>query len=106
MKPLSVAVIALFAFSALIVTSAPAFAHHGAAAYNTSEMTTLTGKVTNFQYVNPHVIISIETKNPTTGKAEVWQGELTESPLARGLDQEHPEARRSNHHRRRHRENG
>ena len=40
-------------------------------------MTTVTGTVTNFEFANPHVIISMDVKDPSTGKIEKWQGELT-----------------------------
>jgi hypothetical protein len=53
------------------------YAHHGGAAYDTSNMVTVTGKVTDFQFVNPHVIISMDVKDPSTGKIDNWQGELT-----------------------------
>ena len=78
-------VVRLIVVSALLILSASAFAHHGAAAYDTSKTTELTGTVTNFQFVNPHVLIAIDVKNPSTGKVEKWQGELT-SPnrLSRG----------------------
>ena len=54
-----------------------AFAHHGGAAYDTSKMATLAGTVTNFEFTNPHVVISLDVKDPGTGKVEKWQGELT-----------------------------
>ena len=61
-------------FSVLTVAT---FAHHGGAAYETSKMTTVKGTVTNFEFANPHVIISMDVKDPSTGKIEKWQGELT-----------------------------
>ena len=61
-------------FSVLTVAT---FAHHGGAAYDTSKMTTVKGTVTNFEFANPHVIISMDVKDPSTGKIEKWQGELT-----------------------------
>jgi hypothetical protein len=59
------------------VLSVATFAHHGGAAYDTSKMTTVKGTVTNFEFANPHVIISMDVKDPSTGKIEKWQGELT-----------------------------
>lgn len=67
----------VFAIGALLIFSGPAFAHHGAAAYETAKSVTVTGTVTDFQFVNPHVLISMDAKDPTTGKMEKWQGELT-----------------------------
>ena len=45
------------AFGILFVVSGSALAHHGAAAYDSSKMVTVTGTVTDFQFVNPHVMI-------------------------------------------------
>ena len=77
--------LSLIAFGILFVVSGSAFAHHGAAAYDSSKMVTVTGTVTDFQFVNPHVLIIMDAKDPSTGKIEKWEGELT-SPnhLARG----------------------
>jgi hypothetical protein len=65
------------ALGALLALSVPAFAHHGAAAYDMSKTITVTGTVTDFQFVNPHVLIAMDVKDPSTGKIEHWQGELT-----------------------------
>ena len=65
----------VFVVSALVL-SVPVFAHHGAAAYDISKNITVTGTVTAFEYVNPHVLISIDVKTPS-GKVEQWKGELT-----------------------------
>lgn len=64
-------------FSLFIAVSGSAFAHHGAAAYDSSKVTTVTGTVTDFKFVNPHVMISMDVKDPATGKIEKWEGELT-----------------------------
>ena len=76
--PLSVVVVSSLIFSA------PVVAHHGAASYDQSKTVTVTGTVTNFEYINPHVLISIDVKDPA-GKVATWKGELT-SPnrLTRG----------------------
>lgn len=60
-----------------LVLSVSTFAHHGGAAYDTSKMVTVTGTVTEFVFVNPHVIINMDVKDPSTGKTEKWEGELT-----------------------------
>ena len=70
-------VVSLFAVGALLVLSGPAFAHHGSAAYDMSKTITVTGAVTDFQFINPHVLISMDVKDPSTGKIEKWAGELT-----------------------------
>lgn len=53
-----------------------AAAHHGGAAYDGSKMVTVTGPVTEFQFVNPHVLISIAVTGDD-GKVVEWTGELT-----------------------------
>jgi hypothetical protein len=51
-------------------------AHHGSAAYNTAEPYTVTGTVVEFQFLNPHCIITLEAKDDS-GAVQKWQGELT-----------------------------
>ena len=69
--------VTLIAVAAILLLSGPAFAHHGSAAYDMSKTITVTGTVTDFQFINPHVLISMDVKNPSTGKVEKWAGELT-----------------------------
>jgi Family of unknown function (DUF6152) len=58
----------------LLLISGPVFAHHGTSAYDTTKLTTVKGTVTDFQFNNPHVIISVETKDEK-GKVELWISE-------------------------------
>jgi DNA/RNA endonuclease YhcR with UshA esterase domain len=58
----------------LLLISGPVFAHHGTSAYDTTKLTTVKGTVTDFQFNNPHVIISVETKDDK-GKVELWISE-------------------------------
>jgi hypothetical protein len=58
----------------LLLLAAPIFAHHGTSAYDTTKLTTVKGTVTDFQFNNPHVMISIETKDDK-GKIETWTSE-------------------------------
>jgi len=51
-------------------------AHHGQANYNTKEPVTVSGSVTDFQFVNPHSLVFFDVKSDK-GEAEKWQGELT-----------------------------
>jgi hypothetical protein len=74
MKTKPVALLA--ALIALLAVSVPVFAHHGSASYEMTKSVSVKGAVTNFQFVNPHVLIFIESKN-NKGEAEKWQGELT-----------------------------
>jgi len=56
------------------MVSGPVFAHHGTAAYETAKLTTVKGTVTEFQFINPHVEITVEVKDDK-GKIEKWLGE-------------------------------
>jgi hypothetical protein len=58
----------------LSVVSIPAFAHHGASPYDTSKLSTLKGTVSDFQFINPHVEISVDVTSDK-GKVETWIGE-------------------------------
>src|ERR1700687_2130900 len=53
-----------------------AFAHQRTAKYDTSKTVTVKGSVTDFQFINPHVLIVMDAKDEG-GKIEKWQGELT-----------------------------
>ena len=59
---------------ALLVASTPVLAHHGEANYDTEKVTSAKGVVTDFQFVNPHVQISVDVKNDK-GEIEKWIGE-------------------------------
>lgn len=69
-------IFSLMALGISFILSGPVFAHHGSAAYDMSKTVTVTGTVTDFQFVNPHVLISMDVKDPS-GKVEKWEGELT-----------------------------
>jgi len=65
------AVLAAFAFSS------PMLAHHGALEYDTQHETTIMGgTVTRFNFVNPHVQISWETKDEK-GTVQEWTAVTT-----------------------------
>ena len=68
------------AFFALMVgfmtLASVAFAHHGTANYDTSKTVTVKGTVSDFQFINPHVLISMDGKDES-GQLQKWQGELT-----------------------------
>jgi hypothetical protein len=61
-------------FVVLMMISASLFAHHGTSAYDTTKLTTVKGTVTDFQFNNPHVMISVEAKDDK-GKVETWVSE-------------------------------
>ena len=66
----------LSVLAALALCSLSLSAHHGAAAYESNNPLTLKGKVTDFQFVNPHCQIFFDTKNDK-GEIEHWRSELT-----------------------------
>ena len=63
----------------LLLFSVPIFAHHGAASYDISKMTTLKGTVTDVRWMNPHAEVDINV-NDAAGKAEKYIVESV-SPL-------------------------
>src|SRR6266700_4008778 len=65
----------IFALGFLAV-SAPLLAHHGSAAYDNSKMLELTGTVTDFQFIQPHPLISLDAKG-ASGNVEKWSVEMT-----------------------------
>src|ERR1700680_2952264 len=58
----------------LLMISMGVSAHPGTSAYDTSKLTTVKGTVTDFQFNNPHVMISVEAKDDQ-GKVETWISE-------------------------------
>jgi hypothetical protein len=65
----------ILAWGVLLVSIA-AFAHHGEANYDTSEVVDVKGTVYNFQFINPHVLVYIEAKD-ASGNLEKWTCEAT-----------------------------
>ena len=57
-----------------LMDAGPLFAHHGTAAYDTTKTVTVSGTVTEFRFVNPHVLIFWEVKDET-GTVQRWTGE-------------------------------
>jgi hypothetical protein len=67
-------VVSLAIFFGVLLVSGPLLAHHGEANYDTTKVTTVKGIVTDFQFINPHVQISMDVKNDK-GEIEKWVGE-------------------------------
>ena len=65
-----------FLIGSALIISAVATAHHGGAAYDGSETVEVVGKVTRFEFVNPHVLIYADVSDED-GKSVEWSGELT-----------------------------
>ncbi len=59
-----------------LIVSIPMFAHHGAAAYDVTNLVTIKGIVTDFQFRNPHVIVNVTVKDDK-GTVQEWQGYFT-----------------------------
>ena len=69
---MNVKVATRFALAAVVLlVSGPAFAHHGAAGYESNKVTTLKGTVTEFRFQNPHAQIFLDVKD-STGKVQNW----------------------------------
>jgi len=64
--------LAMIFCTGLISTSL--LAHHGEANYDTEKTVSVKGTVTEFEFVNPHVQISLDVKNDK-GEIEKWVGE-------------------------------
>jgi hypothetical protein len=68
-------VICLVTITALFVISPVMFGHHGVSDYDVANVVTWHVTVTEFVFVNPHVLLNFTRKNDQ-GKIEEWQGEL------------------------------
>lgn len=64
----------LAAMLGVVSVSSPLLAHHGEANYDTDKMVSIKGTVTQFEFINPHVQISLDVKNDK-GEIEKWVGE-------------------------------
>ena len=68
--------------SGILLLAAPIFAHHGYAAYDMTTTKTIKGTVTNFEMVNPHSQIDLDSK-AADGTIEHW---VVEGLSVRGLE--------------------
>src|ERR1700722_722052 len=55
----------LLAMITLLAVSAPAFAHHGGAVYDTDKSVIVKGTVTQYIWANPHGFVKIDVKDPS-----------------------------------------
>ena len=62
--------------AAFLIVSSAAYAHHGTAAYDTKNIVTVKGTMSDFRFINPHVQLFFDVKNDK-GEVEKWQAELT-----------------------------
>ena len=58
----------------LLLVSAPILAHHGEANYDTDKVVAVKGTVTDFQFINPHTLITLDARNDK-GEIEKWSCE-------------------------------
>jgi Family of unknown function (DUF6152) len=68
----------VFALSASIV-SAPVFAHHGNAAFETGKKLTMNGTVTEWFWANPHCFLQFDVKDDN-GQPVHWVAETSNPP--------------------------
>ena len=61
-------------FGALLASS-PLLAHHGEANYDTDKVVSVKGTVSDFQFINPHTLITLDVKNDK-GEIEKWACEM------------------------------
>ena len=66
----------LGAVAAGLLAAMSAAAHHGAGVFEPEKKVTVAGKVTDFQFVNPHVLVYLTVRGDD-GKEVQWGGELT-----------------------------
>ena len=60
---------------ATLLAAMPILAHHSfSSEYDSSKRLSLTGKMVNFEWVNPHSWIHVEVTNPD-GSKTIWKGE-------------------------------
>ena len=64
------------ACAALVATAIPARAHHSAAAFDSQKKTSVTGKVVEYRYMNPHIYLTLEItkEDGTKQRMEVEAG--------------------------------
>ena len=66
------------AFILIVALTAPILAHHSVSAeFDSTKPVTLTGTVTNVDWMNPHTYVFVDVNDNTAGKARTWACELT-----------------------------
>ena len=56
---------------ATLLISAPLLAHHGEANYDTEKVASVKGTVSDFEFINPHTLITVDVKTDK-GEIEKW----------------------------------
>jgi hypothetical protein len=73
-QPMKNLVLSVTMILGVIFVSGPLRAHHGEANYDTTKVVSVKGTVTEFQFINPHMQISLDVRNDK-GEIEKWVGE-------------------------------
>lgn len=60
---------------AVLTLAVPVLAHHGTSVYDTKHPVTVSGTVTEYRFVNPHVILYWDAKD-ASGKVQQWSAEI------------------------------
>ena len=55
----------------VVAFSAPLFAHHGAASFDSAKTVTVKGTVTEYVWTNPHVLVKVDAKDDS-GNVAHW----------------------------------
>jgi hypothetical protein len=63
--------LSLFLALCFFLASSPLFAHHSQAVYDEEKLLTITGVVTKFEWINPHVVVHLEVKDDK-GNTDEW----------------------------------
>lgn len=64
-----------------VLSTAPVLAHHSFAPYESTLQIKLSGVVTEFKWVNPHVYIEIDTADAKTGEKRHWLVECASTSI-------------------------
>ena len=62
-------------FAGFLAAASPSTAHHSVSSVYERNSVTLKGRVTGYEWANPHSIISIAVTDPS-GKTEEWHAEI------------------------------
>jgi hypothetical protein len=63
------------------LSNAPVMAHHSFAPYEATLQMKLSGVVTEFKWVNPHVYIEMDAADPKTGEKKHWLVECASTSI-------------------------
>ncbi len=70
----------LLAIAAVLAIGRPAYGHHSGSIFDLESVATLQGKVSRYQWRNPHVYIYVEAAD-RTGRMVEWQVETDATPI-------------------------